>query len=96
MRNLKVRKAKLKGASGVTHNVDTVELEGKRYILIRASDDIADYMFEYFIKLLICYDVHLPPLIIARPATVPENVRRIVKELNGVILEIPHVNLNVF
>ncbi len=89
-----VRRVKLRGFSGVVHDVDVVEYGGRRFILIKVDNNVScDLLPEYLVKILVCYDVGLPPLVIAVPPSgLPESAKRAVGELNGVILEVNAMN----
>ena len=90
--SLRVRRESIKGFSGIKHDVDIVEYEGRKYIYILIDRDVKlsidnNYSMIILAKLLISHDTRIPPLaIVKRGVSVNSSLINLIKELGGMIL----------
>jgi len=80
-----VRKVRMEGFSGVVHEVELVEYGGRMFILIRDCDE--QVLIDCLSKLIVCYDLNLPPLIMAK-SKLSKVVEETVSELGGLVIKV--------
>jgi len=92
----RVERVRLRGVSGVFHDVDVVEFDGRRYVLVDLSrGDGVDPVLEFVVKFVLCFDLNLPPLVVVGLETkVPEDVEHMVSKCNGVIVRADFISLS--
>ena len=85
----KVRRVKLMGVSGVVHDVEVAEYKGKRYIVVRLTRSLDNPGVELLSKMIVCFDLQLPPLVITESESmIPGHVRKFISSQGGLIIEL--------
>ena len=85
---IKVRKAKLEGSSGVKHEVELAEYNGKEYILIKASDNPGTPSLELLVRMIVCYDLNKPPMLLVKPNyNIPSEIKKLIDERGGIVVK---------
>ena len=86
---VKVKRARLEGISGILHETEIAEYNGKEYVLVNLSENNNnDIVFKYLAKLVLCIDLNMPPLVIVNPGTsIPKKLEYITNRYGGIVLE---------
>lgn len=90
----KVRRVKLTGVSGVVHDVEIAEYRGKKYVVIRLTRGVDNPGIELLAKMIVSFDLQLPPLVIAEnESLIPDYFRELISSQGGLIIELKPLNL---
>ena len=85
----KVRRVKLMGVSGVVHDVEIAEYKGRRYVVVRLTRSLDNPGVELLAKIIVCFDLQLPPLVIAESENmIPDHVKKFISSQGGLVIEL--------
>ena len=79
-------KRKIQGFSGILHELELIEINGKEYALLELSSTDEEELMKLLSKIIICYDVSIPPVLLCKCKQVPQELTNLIKNLGGIIM----------
>ncbi len=85
----KASRTYVKGGSGIVYEIDVVELNGKKYILVNGKRLNKNSLeLELAKHIIISMDTNIPLLLVTNSKNIPKEIERKVKKLGGKIIHL--------